>query len=43
MCFLCMFYFDWELEWQKKLKGKDFFEWKLVKVGLQETNNFFMS
>ena len=40
MCVLCMFYVDWELGGQKKLKGRDFFEKKLVRVGLQETNNF---
>ena len=38
---LCMFYVNWELAGQKKLKGRDYFEYKLVKIGLQETNNFF--
>ena len=32
-----MFYIDWELEGQKKLKGRDSFEEKRVRVGLQET------
>ena len=41
MCVLCMFYVDWELGGQKKLEGRDFFEKKFVRVGLQETNNFF--
>ena len=41
MCDLCMFYIDWELGGQKKIKGKDLFESKLVRVGLQETNNLF--
>ena len=42
MCVLCMIYIDWELEGQKKLEGReDFSEKKLVRVGLQETNNFF--
>ena len=40
MCVLCMFYIDLELGGRKKIKGRDFFE-KLVRVGLQETNNFF--
>ena len=35
-----MFSVDWELEGQKKLKGRDFFEENLVRLGLQETNNF---
>ena len=41
MCVLCMFYVDWELAWQKKLKGRGFFDEKLVMVSLQETNTFF--
>ena len=41
MCVLCMFYVDLEFGGQNKLKGRDFFEKKLVRVGLQETNNFF--
>ena len=36
-----MFYVDWELGGWKILKGRDSFEQKLVRVGLQETNNFF--
>ena len=32
MCVLCMFYLDWELGGRKKL----------IRVGLQETNNFFL-
>ena len=32
MCVLCMIYVDWELGGRKKL----------VRVGLQETNNFFL-
>ena len=35
-----MLYVDWELGGWKKLKGKDFFDLTLVRVGLQETNNF---
>ena len=42
MCVLSMFYVDWEFEGQKKLWGRDFFQQRLVRVGLQETNNFFM-
>ena len=38
MCVLCMF---WSLQGGKTL-GRDFFELKLVRVGLQETNNFFL-
>ena len=41
LCVLCMFYVDWELGMRKKLEGRDFFEQKLVRVGLQETNPFF--
>ena len=41
ICVLCMFYVDWELGGVKKLSGRDFFEYKLVRVGLQETNNYF--
>ena len=41
MCVLCMFFVVWELGGQKNLQGRDFFEKKLVRVGLQETNNFF--
>ena len=41
MCVLCMFFDDLELEGQRKIKGRDFSEQKLVRVGLQETNNFF--
>ena len=36
-----MFYVDWELGGQKKLWGRDIFEKKLVRVGLQETKNYF--
>ena len=42
MCVLCMFYIDWELGGRKKLKGRDLFGYKLVRVGLQETNIFFL-
>ena len=35
MCVFCMFYGDWELGGRKKLSGRDFFELKLVRVGLQ--------
>ena len=35
---LCIFYVDWKL---KELKGRDFIEFKLVRVGLQVTNFFF--
>ena len=42
MCVLCMFYVDWELEGQKKTLGRDFLEQKLVRVGLQDTNTFFL-
>ena len=38
MTVLCMFYI--ELVGRKK-QGRDLFELKLVRVGLQETNNFF--
>ena len=38
MCVLCMFYVDWELGRRKKIGI--FFEKRLVRVGLQETNNF---
>ena len=41
MCVLCMFFVDLELGGRKKLQGRDFFEEKPVRVGLQETNNFF--
>ena len=41
MCVLYMFYIDREFGVRKKLWGRDFFEYKLVRVGLQETNNFF--
>ena len=41
MCVLCMFYIDWELGGRKKNYGRDFFGYKLVRVGLQETNHFF--
>ena len=38
-----MFYVDWELGGQKKLRGRDFFnEKKLVRVGLQETKTLFL-
>ena len=30
----------WELEGRKKEKGRDFFQLKLVRVWLKETNNF---
>ena len=38
-----MFFVDWELGGRKKnFRGRDFFLNKnLVRVGLQETNNFF--
>ena len=36
-----MLYVDWELGGRKKLYGKDFFYQNFVRVGLQETNNFF--
>ena len=35
------FFDDWGSGGLKKLQGRDFFEYKLVRVGLQETNNFF--
>ena len=41
MCVSCMSYVDWELGGRKKIKGRDFLESILVRVGLQETNNFF--
>ena len=41
MCASCMFYDDWELGGRKKLKVGIFLNKKLVRVGLQETNNFF--
>ena len=41
MCVLCMFYVDWELEWQKKIKGREIWRKKIVGVGLQVTNYFF--
>ena len=40
MCVLCMFYIDWELGGRKKLEGSIFLNKKLVRVGLQEINNF---
>ena len=36
-----MFYVDWELEMQTKLRVGIFLGKKLVMVGLYETNNFF--
>ena len=38
---VCFMHVDLELGGLKKLKGRDFFESKLVMVGLQETNHFF--
>ena len=39
---LCMFFDDLDSGGLKELLGRDFFELKLVRVGLQETNIFFM-
>ena len=41
MCVLCMFYVHWELEGQKQLEGRDFFEYKLVRLGLQGSKLLF--
>ena len=41
MCVLCMFHVEWELGGQNTLGGRDFFDLKLVRVGLQETSNLF--
>ena len=35
MCVICMIYVDWELGELKKLSGRDFYELKIVRVGLQ--------
>ena len=37
-----MFYVDFELGAQKNVKIEIFLSLKLVMVGLQETNNFFL-
>ena len=42
MCVLCMFYVDWSWEGGKNFRVGIFFEKKLVRVGLQETKNFFL-
>ena len=40
-CVLCMFYIEWSLEGRKNFRVGIYFEEKLVRVGLQETNFFF--
>ena len=40
---LCMFYVDWGLEGWKRFKGREFLVLKIVRILLQETNNFFRS
>ena len=42
MCVLCMFYVDWELGGQKKVRVGIFLSKNLIRTreGLQETNNF---
>ena len=41
MCVSCMLYIDWELEGWKNLWVGISLGKKLVRVGLQEINNFF--
>ena len=41
MCFYACFTLIRSWEGKKTIQGRDFFEYKLVRVGLQETNNFF--
>ena len=35
-------YVDWKLKRWKKVCGRELFHKKLVRVGLEETNNFFL-
>ena len=41
MCVLCMCYIDWEFEGRKNFRVGILLNKKLIKVGWQETNNFF--
>ena len=41
MCVSCMFYVDWDLEGWKKLKSRDLFDLKPVRLGLQGPHNLF--